>query len=181
MPRLDAPLAIGLRRFEVPTLATLPIGSARRSVNILLGELVAVGAMCLRPSQTTTNILLQGDGFEVSGIHALTVATQVVDLKTFGDWPFVKLIREAMGVGAAASLEGPVTTRTEARLPLPAAAPLTPKNVCPETIFGRKNRGRRGSVLSVRDEVPIAETPPLVFALAAINRTSLRPARGRRR
>ena len=71
---------------------------------------------------------LASDCLKVIGVYAPSVSTEVIEIKPFGDWPFVQFVTSPMGqdmsITGGTTAKLPVTILTGACCPLPATVRL---------------------------------------------------------
>lgn len=84
-----------------------------------------LGAGVLLSPEAPRRVLGVSDRLQVLGVDAAPISAKMIELESLGDWPYVHLVREAMGVEespwGAAYAKLTVATRTPSADPLPAA------------------------------------------------------------
>lgn len=146
-------------------------------VGVLGGELVASLAVSLagvpRRRRVTASVVLgTGDRFQMVGIHAAPIATEVVDLEPLGDWSDEEFVGGAVDE-TILTLEAdrPVTGGHEKSLPLPTSrfSNDTPRHEAPYGIEGRSF----GVSVSAPPFIVLPAPPPRLSGLpAALDRAS---------
>ena len=85
---------VGCQRSCAPANQTGPMGiGVLRSVLMPLGAMSGFGQR-RRPTSATSHIFLSGDGFEVSRVDTTPCSTEMIKVKTVGNWPNEEFIGE---------------------------------------------------------------------------------------
>lgn len=105
---------------SAPALSAHP-ASARPAVGICGVVRMAFGTMRHLPRESAPCVLPRGDGLQVGGVHAATISTQVVDLKSIGNRPDEQHVTHAVSVLSGPRASDAVAVLPSRTSPLPAA------------------------------------------------------------